>query len=105
MILSSPDFGQEYIFTIENNMAYLVKGSKLVYEAEVIEAETGLLEVNKVKDEDKDKFRIKTLLRWRIQVGRPVVINSSKLSGQFDVFACKHLCKNKSYYTEFEVVP
>lgn len=105
MIVASPDFGQEYVFTIENNMAYFVKGSKIVYEAEVLESDTGLLEVTKVKNQDQDKFKIRALLRWRIQVGKPVVIKSVKLSGEFNVSAYKHVCKGEEYYTELEVIP
>jgi len=104
-MLSSVEFGREYVFTIENNMAYFVRGAKMIYEAEVLESDTGLLDVSKVKSEDKDKFKIRALLRWRIQVGKPVVIKSVKLDGQFNVSAYKHVCKGEEYYTELEVIP
>jgi len=100
----SPSYLQ-YYFTIENNLAYFVQGLKLVYEAEVLESDTGLLEVTKVKEQDQDKFKIRALLKWRIQVGKPVVVKSVKLSGQFNVSACKHICKGEEYYTELEVIP
>ncbi|RLI74690.1 hypothetical protein DRO97_05395 [Archaeoglobales archaeon] len=104
-MLSSVEFGREYVFTIENNMAYFVRGAKIIYETEVLESDTGLLEVSKIKSEDKDKFKIRALLRWRIQVGKPVVIKSVKLDGQFNVSAYRHVCKGEEYYTELEVIP
>ncbi|WP_290597032.1 MULTISPECIES: hypothetical protein [unclassified Archaeoglobus] len=103
MMSSMPKFGEEYVFTIENNMAFLTK-DRLSNEAEVLESETGLLEVSKIKD-DQDKFRIRALLRWKIQVGSVVVVNSEKLSGQFVVSSYKHVCKGGEYYTEVEVIP
>lgn len=105
LIFSTVSYGDEYVFTIVNNMAYFIKGANLLYEVAVLKTETGLMEVNKVKEEDQDKYKIRSLLKHRIRVGMPVQIESEKITGQYIVSQYKHSCKDEDFITELEVIP
>lgn len=102
---SAVEYGQEYVFTFVDNMAYFIKGANLLYEVAVLKTETGLMEVSKVKEEDQDKYRVTSLLKHRIRMGRPVQIESEKITGQYIVSQYKHSCKDDDFLTELEVIP
>ncbi len=93
----------EYTFYVKDGMGYFVKRDFKEQIAIVLDAESGLLEVQEVSEDDQTKYRVRCLLNWKIRQGTLVQLNSSVASGNFKVTKFKHVCKGEEYFTEAEI--
>jgi len=89
----------------------------------VLSSETGLLEVRRVDQAEEDegaegagihkeaeadsepKYRLKSLLIWKVAVDTRIKLDSIRVKGRFKVVEYEHCCLGEEYFSEMEVVP
>lgn len=96
--------GITYNSYIKKGAGYFVREESRYEEIYILTPETGLIDVQKVDNEDDDvDYNIKTLMIWKITQDSLLDIDSIKVKGEFRVVDYEKIAGDEDYFVQMEV--
>jgi|Deesub1362B_J571_1020462.scaffolds.fasta_scaffold00525_12 hypothetical protein len=96
--------GKRFKHYVKNGMGFFVEENTRHEEAFILTAETGLLEVQKIRKENGEAdYRLRTLMLWKIMQDSIIDLDSIKATGLFRVVSYRKIARGEEYYCELEV--